>query len=79
MNPNYASLDDLEKYAENTASILLYLELQMMGITDVHADHAASHVGKAVGITTLIRGTPFHIRDRTFYLPSEIMAKVRIF
>ena len=47
-----------------------------MGMNDVHADHAASHIGKALGITTLIRGTPYQVRDRSLSLPLDIMAKV---
>ncbi|TPX64560.1 hypothetical protein SpCBS45565_g05818 [Spizellomyces sp. 'palustris'] len=74
-DPQYATMKDLENYAENTASSMLYLLLETLGIRDHHADHAASHVGKASGITTILRGTPFHVKERRFYLPSEIMAK----
>jgi NADH dehydrogenase [ubiquinone] 1 alpha subcomplex assembly factor 6 len=52
------------------------LQLQALGVSDVKADHLASHIGKASGIITLLRGTPFHVQNRQFYLPSEIMAKV---
>lgn len=36
---------DVENYAESTASSLLYLTLESCGVKNVHADHAASHVG----------------------------------
>lgn len=75
----YTSLDDLEKYAEQTSSTLLYLALQAIGASDVHSDHAASHIGKAMGIATVLRATPFEIRERRLYLPAETMAKVDIF
>ncbi|TPX31302.1 hypothetical protein SmJEL517_g05316 [Synchytrium microbalum] len=75
IDPQYTTISDVEKYAENTATCLLYLQLEALGLKDVHADHAASHIGKALGITTLLRATPFHIRDRRFYLPSQISAK----
>lgn len=32
----------------------------MASVDSQHYDHAASHLGKAVGITNLLRGTPFH-------------------
>ncbi|KAI8817577.1 isoprenoid synthase domain-containing protein [Fimicolochytrium jonesii] len=74
-DPQYAKIADLEKYAENTASSLLYLQLEALGIRNHDAEHAAGHVGKAIGIATLLRATPFHVEERRFYLPSEIMAK----
>ena len=72
----FISVAQLEKHAENTAASLLYLQLEALGIRSVHADHAASHIGKAVGIATLLRATPFHASRRTFLLPSDISAKV---
>ncbi|KAJ3158118.1 NADH dehydrogenase (ubiquinone) complex I, assembly factor 6 [Geranomyces michiganensis] len=74
-DPQYANIADLERYAENTASALLYLQLEALGLQNPQADHAASHVGKAIGIATILRATPFHIEQRRFYLPSELMAK----
>ena len=54
----YPTLEILEKYAENTYSTLLYLTLQALPMASVTADHVASHVGKAVGITAVLRGLP---------------------
>lgn len=54
----YTTLDALEKYAEDTYSTLLYLTLQSLPMASVTADHVASHIGKAVGITTVLRGLP---------------------
>lgn len=42
------------------------------GVKDVHADHAASHIGKAQGIVTCLRATPHHSRRRRVYLPMDI-------
>ena len=47
-------------------------------VRNVHADHAASHVGKALGIVTLLRATPFHGSRRRVYLPNDIMIKVNM-
>ncbi|KAK2141392.1 hypothetical protein LSH36_1109g00039 [Paralvinella palmiformis] len=42
-------------------------------IKDVHADHVASHVGKAIGVTTLVRAVPHHAQKRQVYLPTDLM------
>lgn len=47
------------------------------GVKDVHADHAASHIGKAQGITTCLRATPYHSGRRKVYLPMDICMLVR--
>jgi NADH dehydrogenase [ubiquinone] 1 alpha subcomplex assembly factor 6 len=38
---------ELERYAEDTQSTILYMTLQAGGIRSTVADHAASHIGKA--------------------------------
>ncbi|XP_018618389.2 NADH dehydrogenase (ubiquinone) complex I, assembly factor 6 isoform X1 [Scleropages formosus] len=68
----YRSLQELESYSENTQSSLLYLLLECLGVRDIQADHAASHVGKAQGIVTCLRATPYHSRRRKVYLPMDI-------
>lgn len=57
-NPPYPSITALESYAENTYSTLMYLTLQALPMASITADHVASHVGKAAGITTVLRGLP---------------------
>ncbi|XP_069587787.1 NADH dehydrogenase (ubiquinone) complex I, assembly factor 6 isoform X1 [Ranitomeya imitator] len=68
----YRNLQELETYAENTQSSLLYLTLETLGVRDVHADHAASHIGKAQGIITCLRAVPFHSSKRQVFLPVDI-------
>ncbi|XP_068180028.1 NADH dehydrogenase (ubiquinone) complex I, assembly factor 6 isoform X2 [Antennarius striatus] len=68
----YRNLQELEAYAENTQSSLVYLLLECLGVKDVHADHAASHIGKAHGIVTCLRATPYHSSRRKVYLPMDI-------
>ncbi|XP_070822561.1 NADH dehydrogenase (ubiquinone) complex I, assembly factor 6 isoform X2 [Chaetodon trifascialis] len=68
----YRNLQELEAYSENTQSSLLYLLLQCLGLKDVHADHAASHIGKAQGIVTCLRATPYHSSRRKVYLPMDV-------
>ncbi|KAJ1964931.1 hypothetical protein IWQ62_002790 [Dispira parvispora] len=78
VHPVNYTLDDLEQYSEGTASTLLYLQLECLGIRDVEADHTASHLGKAIGITTLLRATPYNASKRLVYLPQDILAKHRV-
>ncbi|KAF7246099.1 NADH dehydrogenase (ubiquinone) complex I, assembly factor 6 [Varanus komodoensis] len=68
----YRDISELEMYAENTQSTLLYLVLETLGVKDIHADHAASHIGKAQGIVTCLRATPFHASRRKVFLPMDI-------
>lgn len=57
-NPPYPNIAALESYGENTYSTLLYLTLQALPMASVTADHIASHIGKAIGISTVLRGLP---------------------
>ncbi|XP_040828539.1 NADH dehydrogenase (ubiquinone) complex I, assembly factor 6 isoform X1 [Ochotona curzoniae] len=68
----YRNIQELENYAENTQSALLYLILETLGVKDLHADHAASHIGKAQGIVTCLRATPYHGSRRKVFLPMDI-------
>lgn len=52
---HFRSLEDLERYAEDAVSPIYYLLLNVAGIKDIHADHAASHLGKAQGIANILR------------------------
>ncbi|TYZ62432.1 hypothetical protein PybrP1_008674 [[Pythium] brassicae (nom. inval.)] len=65
----------LEDYAEKTAASLLYLTLECLGIRDESADRVASHAGIAIGLTTLLRGTPHHSALQQIYLPDELMLR----
>ena len=51
---------ELEQYAEDTVSTLLYTTLQAGGIRSTAADHAASHIGKASGLLLLLKSLPYH-------------------
>ncbi|EEP80154.1 conserved hypothetical protein [Uncinocarpus reesii 1704] len=57
-NTSYTSITALEQYAENTHSTLLYLTLSALPLTSLTVDHLASHIGKAAGIVTVLRGLP---------------------
>ncbi|CAH9086214.1 unnamed protein product [Cuscuta europaea] len=65
---------ELERYAEDTASTILYSTLQAGGITSTAADHAASHIGKANGLLLLLTSLPYHARRNrlSLYVPSDV-------
>ncbi|KAI7839929.1 hypothetical protein COHA_006323 [Chlorella ohadii] len=80
-----ASLAALERYAEGTAGQLLHLQLEAAGLgasaasagtaSAAHAaaaEHAASHLGKAVGLAALLRGTHNHASRGRVYLPADL-------
>lgn len=52
---SFSTLEELEKYADDTVSNVYFLILEGCGIKNVHADHAASHLGKAQGIVQQLR------------------------
>jgi NADH dehydrogenase [ubiquinone] 1 alpha subcomplex assembly factor 6 len=60
---------------ENTASSLLYLCLEAAGVRNSTADHAAGHIGKAVGICTLLRSIAYHCSQSSSVIPSELLRK----
>ncbi|RDA94530.1 hypothetical protein CP533_2761 [Ophiocordyceps camponoti-saundersi (nom. inval.)] len=58
-NRPFPSLGNLEDYAENTYSTMMYATLAFMPLRSTHLDHLASHMGKASGIVAVLRGIPF--------------------
>ncbi|XP_067006812.1 NADH dehydrogenase (ubiquinone) complex I, assembly factor 6 isoform X1 [Anabrus simplex] len=71
----YPNIEAMESYAENSVSSVLYLMLECSGLQNVHADHAASHLGKAQGITNLIRSIPHNAQHRVIPLPQDVLVK----
>lgn len=69
----FESTDALEEYSEQTVSSILYLTLEALGVKDTNADHCASHLGKAIGIGTLLRSTLRHAKSRTVLWPTDIL------
>jgi NADH dehydrogenase [ubiquinone] 1 alpha subcomplex assembly factor 6 len=56
----------------------LYLSLECLGVRDDTADRVAGHAGVAIGLATLLRGTPYHTSRQQSYLPEDLMSKVRM-
>ncbi|GBF92775.1 hypothetical protein Rsub_05394 [Raphidocelis subcapitata] len=72
------TLEELEERCEATSGQLLYLTLAAGGIASRDADHAASHLGKAAGISLALRGTPFQAARRRALLPLEVCARHKV-
>jgi len=73
--PPFRSLTAAESYGENAFSPVLYLLLETLDVKDVTVDHAASHLGKAASLVTLIRSTLYHSQRRKVILPTDLMIK----
>jgi len=75
-NPTHISLTSLRAYSESTSSTINYLLLSLLSINNDTSSHAASHLGLASTLTTLLRALPFHAsRHSNIVIPSEITAK----
>ncbi|KAL5022784.1 hypothetical protein ScPMuIL_001939 [Solemya velum] len=71
----FQKLSEVEEYADRSVSPVLYILLESLGIKNVHADHAASHIGRSQGLVTLLRSTPFHASQGRVYFPIELLVK----
>ncbi len=69
------TMEDLEIYAENTRSLLLYLNLNMMNVKDRNAFIAASHIGRGVGMVDVLKKLPGLFRLNVNMLPQSIIDK----
>ena len=47
-----------------------------VGEKDVAADHAASHIGKAEGIVTILRSCSYNRMRRNVFIPLDIITRV---
>ncbi|XP_039441352.1 NADH dehydrogenase (ubiquinone) complex I, assembly factor 6 homolog [Culex pipiens pallens] len=72
-NLRFVTTKQLEEYAEHSVSSVLYLLLEVHGVRNVHADHAASHLGKAQGIVNLLRSIPRQERRNVVPVPQELL------
>lgn len=71
----FRTLEEIQQYAEQSYSSLFYLLLESMGVKDLNADHAASHLGKAQGLTTLLRAIPHLNHGFQLHVPQELLQK----
>lgn len=62
-------------HAEATASTNYYLLLSLLGLSSDTLAHAASHLGTAHCISTLLRALPYHASKGRMVIPAEITAR----
>lgn len=51
----FSTKSELEQYVETSTSSVYYLLLKILGVENMNADHAISHVAKAQGICNMLR------------------------
>jgi NADH dehydrogenase [ubiquinone] 1 alpha subcomplex assembly factor 6 len=68
----FASLADLEDYAEATSARLLYLALESLGTRDPAAKKAGFHAGIAYALAGLLRAMPLQARAGRLIIPADI-------
>ena len=75
-----AGIAELDAYNESTYSSLLYLALQCVPTqrASVHADHVASHVGKALGLARMLQSLPAQAREQRCYIPTAILQQCAV-
>lgn len=74
----FQTLESMEKYAEQSVSSVYYLILEGSDVRNVHADHAASHLGKAQGLCQLLRSIPITRQTNFVALPQEILSEYKV-
>lgn len=74
-NLTFVTGKELEAYAEESTSSLLYLLARIIGADVVDMDHALSHLGKAQGITNMLRAQSAQSRAFSVCIPQEILLK----
>lgn len=72
----FQSLEQLEQYAEQTVSSILYLHLESLRVRNANIEHACGHLGKAIGIMTILRSVPHSLPS--VFIPSEILIKHKL-
>lgn len=74
-NLNFVTMKQMEQYAEDTVSSVNYLILESLNCKNVNADHAASHLGKAQGISNLLRSVYLQKTHQHLPIPQETLIK----
>lgn len=72
----YYEISQVEEYSERTHSTLLYMLFEFLKINSLELDHAASHLGKAQGLVSLIRSAlPLSVREFDPGIPINLLVK----
>ena len=68
----FMTLHDAEEYGDYAVSSIFYILLEYLQCENGAAEHAASHLGKACSLVTLIRSVPHFIQQKKVFLPTEL-------
>ena len=74
----FETADDVDVYGKNCFASVQYLLLEALTEDDDvsgHARHAATQLGLAQGLVTLLRGVPYNASKRKVFLPTALMAE----
>ena len=77
-NVSFMTLDDAEDYGEYAISSLFYLILESSQVSNNDLYYAASHLGIASSLITMIRSSPHYIKQGSVILPTELCVKYQI-
>lgn len=72
----FASLAELETYAQATSGTLSLLMLDMLGVDNGIARDAAVAIGTAWALVGLVRATPYLAAHRRLMLPGDLMGDI---
>ncbi|MBM3623308.1 MAG: squalene/phytoene synthase family protein [Alphaproteobacteria bacterium] len=72
----FATLADLEAYAQATSGTLSLLMLDMLGVDDGGAREAATAIGTAWALVGLVRATPHLAAHRRLMMPTDLMGDI---
>ncbi|TDL17871.1 hypothetical protein BD410DRAFT_793908 [Rickenella mellea] len=74
--PPHITMDTLLAHAESTSSTLNYVLLSLLNLSSSETfSHAASHIGVAQTLVTLLRALPYHASKGRMVIPASITAK----
>ncbi|KAH7646197.1 NADH dehydrogenase (ubiquinone) complex I, assembly factor 6 [Dermatophagoides farinae] len=81
----FQTLNELEKYCEaSTVSLYYFLNEKSIQLSNegqknagyrIALDHVANHLGKAQGLTNILRGIVHNAKNRRCYIPNDILMK----
>lgn len=72
------TMEALEAYGEATASPLLQLSLEALGVRDHAASEAARHIAIAWALVGIARAVPFHARQRRILIPRTVLEEENV-
>lgn len=68
-------MEELEVYAENTRSLLMYLSLNLLNINDKDSYICASHIGRGVGLVDVLKKLPALLKMHINLIPASVLQK----